>query len=73
MWIVVRFDRLNDAQSNVAVLHTQLELMNFINTELTTYTNAKTVMIPKDSDQINKKMYPIVTSGKCDFYVQWFD
>lgn len=73
MWIVVHFDRQNDVQSNQAVLHTQEELMNFINTALSIYKNSKTVMIPKESDHINLKMFPVVTSDTCDFYVQWFD
>jgi hypothetical protein len=73
MWIVVHFDRQNDAQSNHAVLFTQEELLNFINSALSTYKNSKTVMIPKECDHINKKMVPIVTSDSCDFYVQWFD
>ena len=73
MWIVVHFDRQNDVQSNQAVLHTQEDLMNFINISLSTYKNAKTVMIPKESDHINRKMFPVVTSDKCDLYVQWFD
>jgi aminopeptidase C len=73
MWIAIQFDRFNQVQSNQAVLHTQVDLVNYINATLSTYKNAKTVMIPKDSGHINRKMFPVVTSDKYDFYVQWFD
>ena len=73
MWIVIRFDRLNDIQANEAVLHTQEEVMNFINTALRNYKNAKLVMVPTASHQVQRKLVPLVTSDKCDFYAQWFD
>ena len=73
MWIIIRFDRLNDVQSNQAVFSNEVELTNFINTALETYMSAKMVMVPAVENRINKKMYPIVTSDKCDFYAQWFD
>jgi hypothetical protein len=73
MWIIIRFDRLNDVQSNQAVFSNEVELTNFINTALETYMSAKMVMVPALENRINKKMYPIVTSDKCDFYAQWFD
>ena len=73
MWIIIRFDRLNDVQSNQAVFSNEVELTNFINTALETYMSAKMVMVQAVENRINKKMYPIVTSDKCDFYAQWFD
>ena len=73
MWIIIRFDRLNDIQSNESVISTEVGLLNFINSALDDYKGAKVVMVPKHTDKINKKMFPIVTSEKCDFYAQWFD
>ncbi len=73
MWIIICFDRLNDVQSNHAVASNEEYLMNFINTALVTYAGAKIVMVPKASDHVNKKMCPIVTSEKFDFYAQWFN
>ena len=73
MWIIIRFDRVNDVQSNQAVVSNEEDLMNFVNTTLSAYKGAKIVMVPNASHRINKKMFPIVTSEKCDFYVQWFN
>ena len=73
MWILIRFDRVNDVQSNQAVVLTESDLMNFINATLDSYNGSKIVMVPKEGDRVNRKMYPIITSEKCDFYAQWFD
>lgn len=73
MWIIIRFDRAHDSQSNESVISTDVELLNFINSTLDTNKKARMVMIPKSSDKINKKMFPILTSEKFDFYAQWFD
>jgi hypothetical protein len=73
MWVIIRFEHIIDIQSNQAVVLSEENLMNFMNATLDACTNAKIVMIPKASDRINRKMFPIVTSEKCDFYAQWFD
>lgn len=71
MWIIICFDRINNIESNHSIVGSEQDLIHFINYALKTYTNAKTVMIPKSSDRIHRKMFPLVTSEKCDFYAQW--
>ena len=73
MWVIIRFDRVNDIQSNQSIVATEEGLMNFINESIDAYKGAKIVMIPKASNRVHRKMFPIVTSEKCDFYAQWFD
>ena len=73
MWILLCFDRVNDVQSNHAVVSTEEDMMNFMNTVIGEYKGAKIVMVPKATDRIHRKMFPIITSEKCDFYAQWFN
>lgn len=73
MWILIRFDRVCDTQSNESVFQTEEALMNFVNTTLDTHKDANVVMIPNASHRVNRKMFPLVTSKQYDFYVQWFD
>jgi hypothetical protein len=73
MWIIIRFELVNDAQSNQAVVSTDADLMYYINATIDIIKDGKIVMVPKESDHVNRKMFPIVTSDKCDFYAQWFE
>jgi hypothetical protein len=73
MWILIRYDHVRDFQSNTAIIYTQDGLVNYVNTLVKNIKDSRIVMIPKNTDCIHKKIYPIITSKACDFYVQWFD
>lgn len=75
MWVIIEFNRAKEQQNNHALIRTHEGLMNFVNTILSSskYPRAKLVMVPPGVAHPEKKMFPLVTSETCDFYVQWFN
>jgi hypothetical protein len=75
MWVIIEFNRARDLQSNHGIVATYEGLVNFVNEILLsqTYKNSKLVMIPPNTSHLPKKIFPLITSHKNDFYAQWFE
>jgi hypothetical protein len=77
MWIIIKVDQVDNTKTtpvNEAVFETQDDLAHYVESLLTTWKNARVVVVPnEDTDHVHKKIFHLVASTEADFYAQWFD